>query len=141
MQRLFITCAQQRMLFGRTSSNRVSRFVEEIPDDDLDRGYVPRGYGYSDPPRGFAPSVRSAPPALRAAAVRPPVRPVLTPASAQAAPPAFQKGETVEHKSFGRGLIVSMTPMGGDFLVEIAFDNVGTKRLMLKAASRLMKKV
>ena len=141
MQRLFITCAQQRMLFGRTSSNRVSRFVEEIPEADLDRGYVPRGYGYSDPPRGFAPSVRSAPPARRAAAVRPPVRPVLTPASAQAAPPAFQKGETVEHKSFGRGLIVSMTPMGGDFLVEIAFDNVGTKRLMLKAASRLMTKV
>ncbi len=47
----------------------------------------------------------------------------------------------VEHKSFGRGMIVAMTPMGGDFLVEIAFDNVGTKRLMLKAAARLMKKL
>jgi len=47
----------------------------------------------------------------------------------------------VEHKSFGKGMIVSMTPMGGDHLVEIAFDNVGTKRLMLKAASRLMKKL
>ena len=34
-----------------------------------------------------------------------------------------------------------MTPMGGDFLVESAFDKVGTKRLMLKAASRLMKKI
>ena len=134
MQRLYLTCAQQRMLFGRTSSNRVSRFIEEIPDSDLDRGYVPRGYGYSDAPRGFEQSIQ-----------RPqrtkPIRPVITPATAKAEPPQFQKGEMVEHKSFGRGMIVSMTPMGGDFLVEIAFDNVGTKRLMLKAASRLMKKL
>ena len=134
MQRLYITCAQQRMLFGRTSANRVSRFVEEIPEEDLDRGYVPRGYGYSDPPRGFEQSIRRPP--------RPnPIRPVVTPASAKAPAPQFRKGEMVEHKSFGRGMIVSMTPMGGDFLVEIAFDNVGTKRLMLKAASRLMKKL
>ena len=134
MRRLFVTCAQQRMLFGRTSTNRVSRFVEEIPDGDLDRGYVPRGYNYSDAPRGFAQSVQ-----------RPqrqnPIRPVITPATAKAEPPQFQKGEMVEHRSFGRGMIVSMTPMGGDFLVEIAFDNVGTKRLMLKAAARLMKKL
>ena len=135
MRKLYITCAQQRMLFGRTSANRVSRFVEEIPDGDLDRGYVPRGYGYKDPPRGFGQSVRPSRPAT------PPVRPIVTPATAKAAPPEFRKGETVEHRSFGRGMIVSMTPMGGDFLVEIAFDKVGTKRLMLKAASRLMKKI
>ena len=139
MQQLYVTCAQQRMLFGRTSSNRVSRFVEEIPDEDLDKGYVPRGYGYSDPPRGFEQSIQR--PQRPAAAVRPPVRPVVTPATAKAAPPQFRKGEMVEHRSFGRGMIVAMTPMGGDFLVEIAFDNVGTKRLMLKAASPLMKKI
>ena len=134
MRRLFVTCAQQRMLFGRTSTNRVSRFVEEIPDGDLDRGYVPRGYNYSDAPRGFAQSVQR--PQLQN-----PIRPVITPATAKAEPPQFQKGEMVEHRSFGRGMIVSMTPMGGDFLVEIAFDKVGTKRLMLKAAARLMKKL
>ncbi len=139
MQRMYLTCAQQRMIFGRTSSNRVSRFIEEIPEEDLDRGYVPRGYGYSDPPRGFEQSIQR--PERPAAPVRPPVRPIITPATAKAAPPQFRKGEMVEHKSFGRGMIVAMTPMGGDFLVEIAFDNVGTKRLMLKAAARLMKKL
>ena len=134
MRRLYITCAQQRMLFGRTSSNRVSRFVEEIPEKDLDQGYVPRGYRYSEPPRGFEQSVHRP--------QRPkPIRPIITPATAAAAAPQFRKGEMVEHKSFGQGMIVSMTPMGGDFLVEVAFDNVGTKRLMLKAASRLMKKL
>jgi len=135
MERLYITCARQRMLFGRTTANRVSRFVEEIPPEHLDKGYVPKGYNYSDKPRGF----ENDPP--KKTASRPaPVRPVITPASASAAAPDFQKGDMVEHKSFGKGMIVSMTPMGGDFLVEIAFDQVGTKRLMLKAAARLLHK-
>ena len=30
-ERLHLTCASQRMLFGRTSANRPSRFVGEIP--------------------------------------------------------------------------------------------------------------
>ena len=32
-------------------------------------------------------------------------------------------------------------PLGGDALVEIAFDNVGTKRLMLKSAAAHMEKI
>ena len=132
-RQLYISCAQQRMLFGRTGANRVSRFVEEIPPEHIDKGYVPKGYSYSDPARGFESSVASHPP-------RKPVRPVVTAATAQAPLPDFKAGETVEHKSFGKGMILSMTPMGGDFLVEIAFDNVGVKRLMLKAASRMMHK-
>ncbi len=37
------------------------------------------------------------------------------------------------HKAFGTGMILNVTPMGGDALVEIAFDKGGTKRLMLKS--------
>jgi DNA helicase-2/ATP-dependent DNA helicase PcrA len=47
----------------------------------------------------------------------------------------------VEHKAFGRGMVLSVQKMGGDMLVEIAFDNVGTKRLLLKSAAQHMKKV
>jgi len=133
-KKLYITCAQQRMIFGRTSSNRVSRFVEEIPPEHIEKGYVPRGYGYAAPPRGFRASVG------RPQQPKPPIRPVITPATAKAAPPAFHKGDMVQHKSFGLGMITAMTPMGGDFLVEIAFDGVGTKRLMLNAAAKLMQK-
>ena len=53
----------------------------------------------------------------------------------------FRKGDMVQHKAFGRGLITKVTPMGGDALVEIAFDSVGTKKLMLKSASQYMKKL
>lgn len=50
------------------------------------------------------------------------------------------KGDMVDHKAFGRGMVLSVQPMGGDALVEIAFDNVGTKRLMLKSAAAHMTK-
>ena len=46
----------------------------------------------------------------------------------------------VVHKAFGKGMILSVTPVGGDALMEIAFDNVGTKKLMLKSASQYMEK-
>ena len=47
----------------------------------------------------------------------------------------------VRHKAFGQGMILSVQKMGGDALVEIAFDNVGTKRLMLKSAADHMEKI
>ena len=55
--------------------------------------------------------------------------------------PDFQKGEMVSHKAFGRGMVLTVTPMGGDALLEIAFDNVGTKKLMLKSAAQYMEKL
>ena len=36
----------------------------------------------------------------------------------------------VSHKTFGQGMIISAKPMGNDCLLEIAFDSVGTKKLM-----------
>ena len=133
MKKLYITCARQRMIFGKTQNNRVSRFVEEIPPERLERGYVPKGYGFSDLAPGEE-ERREKPRVGRR------IAPVITPNTAKAAPPKFAAGDMVNHKSFGSGMIMSMTPMGGDFLVEIAFDKVGTKRLMLNAASKLMTK-
>jgi len=51
------------------------------------------------------------------------------------------KGDMVDHRAFGRGMVLSVQATGGDALLEIAFDNVGTKRLMLKAASAHMEKL
>ena len=115
-RRLYMTCAGQRMLFGRTSSNLPSRFLEEIPDEHLEQ---------------------SAP---RKTHTAKPVHAIVTPATAKATPPAFQVGDEIVHNAFGPGVIAALTPMGGDHLVEIAFEEAGTKRLMLKAAARLMKK-
>ena len=63
-------------------------------------------------------------------------------ATAAPAVPAMQlqAGETVEHDAFGKGLVLSVRAMGGDALLEVAFDTVGTKKLMLKAAAHHLKK-
>ena len=155
-ERLHLTCASQRMLFGRTSANRPSRFVGEIPaeyvqasgrsywsapDDDAAGRWTapstrspsadrPSAYGAPRVPRG-AGSPRRSPSAPRGGLGRPETK-------APASLPSFQKGDAVVHKAFGTGMILNVTPMGGDALVEIAFDKGGTKRLMLKSAAQHM---
>ena len=158
-ERLHLTCASQRMLFGRTSANRPSRFVGEIPaeyvqasgrsywsapDDDAAGRWTapstrspsadrPSAYGAPRVPGG-AGSPRRSPSAPRGGLGRPETK-------APASLPSFQKGDAVVHKAFGTGMILNVTPMGGDALVEIAFDKGGTKRLMLKSAAAHMEKI
>ncbi len=154
-EKLYLTCANQRMLFGRTSSNRPSRFVQEIPEEHMERsgrarqqeredswgGGIPsRSSGYTGYGSYGTQTQRTAKPPqatyggfTQAMAGRPaPAKP--------AAPAAFQKGDMVNHKAFGQGVILSVQKMGGDALVEIAFDDAGTKRLMLKSAAAHMTK-
>ena len=49
-------------------------------------------------------------------------------------------GDQIHHKTFGDGMVVSVVPMGGDALIEVAFEQVGTKKLMLKTAGVHMTK-
>ena len=53
----------------------------------------------------------------------------------------LNQGDMVQHAAFGKGMVLSVRPMGGDALVEVAFDNVGTKKLMLKSAGKHMTKL
>jgi len=131
-RRLVITSARQRMVFGQTASHRISRFVDEIPPEHIDRPYTdlkPSYFDFEDVPRPR----REWPP--RKKTVAPPV------SAGTASAASFHEGDRVLHTAFHEGVITKMTPMGGDHLVEIEFDNVGTKRLMLKAALRYMKKI
>ncbi len=150
-RRLFITAAKQRMLFGHTSYNRTSRFLGEIPDEHIERPAETREWSYGSSVSAPAPSAPAftAPPRtpVKNTVVKKPapdkkaaIRAIIT-TETKKTPPSFKVGDMVEHRSFGKGMIVSMTPMGGDFLVEVAFDGVGTKHLMLRAASMLMKKL
>mgnify|MGYP003306943693 CR=1 FL=1 len=53
----------------------------------------------------------------------------------------LQKGDMVLHTAFGKGMVLSVLKMSSDALLEIAFDDVGTKKLMAKTASAHMKKL
>ena len=46
----------------------------------------------------------------------------------------IKKGDRVNHKKFGNGLVISVTPTGGDAQIEISFDNVGTRSLLASFA-------
>lgn len=48
--------------------------------------------------------------------------------------PAFQPGDLVQHKVFGRGKVLSVTPVAGDCIVKILFDKVGEKKTMANYA-------
>ena len=129
-RQLHLVCARQRMLFGRTTANRASRFVDEIPEEHIQKN-IPRGYSYRDrsPELMFA---QKAPVHTPYAVAAP------KPAKSAPSPAAFSLGDHVAHQAFGNGVITKMTPMGGDYLVEIQFETIGTKKLMLRAAAQHM---
>lgn len=132
-EELYIFHAESRMIFGMTNRNRVSRFVEEIPETLIEhtrsRDYSVRpvsmpSFGGAKP-FGEAPKTKSV---AEAGGFMP--KPRVKPAPAG----TYRVGDTVLHKAFGTGLIVSATPMANDTLLEVAFDKVGTKKLFANFA-------
>lgn len=153
MEKLTLTHARQRMLFGRTTPAMPSRFLEEVPEENSrwigkpepkperhwsdDFNDEPMGFGGSFGGGSFgggsyssAPKISAKKPTFTESVKKAPAAPMLQ----------LQPGESVRHSAFGVGLVVSVRPMGGDALIEVAFDTVGTKKLMLKAASAHLSK-
>ena len=134
-EKLTLTNARQRMLFGRTTPCMPSRFLKEIPEENMEWLGKPEPRpasswdDFGDGP-AYAPQREARPGTERPAHPERPVRP----AAVSAALLQLQPGDGVRHSAFGQGMVLSVRPMGGDALVEVAFDRVGTKRLMLKAA-------
>ena len=141
-QSLTISHARQRMLYGRTSAALPSRFLKEIPESCIVRkgamrqrqeSQFPYGGGYSDHSSFggyYAPKPQPKPKPSSIAAT-----------TSTGAYLELNKGDMVKHAAFGRGLVLSVMKMGGDALLEIAFDDIGTKKLMAKTASAHMKKL
>ena len=53
----------------------------------------------------------------------------------------FEIGDRINHFTFGEGTVLNVIPMSSDFMYEIAFDRVGTKKLMATYVAKLMKKI
>ena len=131
---LTISHARQRMLYGRTTASMVSRFVKEIPENITVKkgGYQSRSYESPSSAFGYS----------RAVTYTPAPKPsYVAPAPQKTVVLDVSKGDMVEHTAFGKGLVLSVLKMSGDALLEIAFDQVGTKKLMAKAAGAHMKKL
>jgi DNA helicase-2/ATP-dependent DNA helicase PcrA len=109
-QRLYLTHAWSRMLFGTTSYNPPSRFLGEIPDDlvraiEEDENVIG---GATSPIRA---AVEGRPEPLQVAA-----------------------GDTVMHDKWGEGVVLTVNGAGSDAEATVRFEEVGEKRLLLAYA-------
>ena len=141
---LTISYAKQRMLYGRTSAALKSRFLSEIPDECVvHRGGVrarteQNTFGYSNYGASFDyhTQYQKKQPTPRYSIQNDSPKQV-----GSASYLELNKGDMILHAAFGKGMVLSVMKMGGDALLEIAFDDIGTKKLMAKTASVHMKKL
>ncbi len=119
---LFLTAAASRMIFGQTSHNRLSRFAQEIPDeykdfhDESESRRKTIGYHFEEDSSGKVKIEKTYTEAPKTENT------------------SYRPGDCVIHKVFGSGTVLSAKPMSGDTLLEIAFEKVGTKKLMANFA-------
>ena len=135
-QNLTISYARQRMLYGRTNAALPSRFLKEIPEACMVKkgGYrypAENAAGHTGHGQSYQPHVRKPIHQVQSPMISAPSAPVLE----------LNAGDMISHAAFGRGMVLTVMKMGGDALLEIAFDDIGTRKLMAKAASAHMKKL
>ncbi len=128
---LYLINARTRMQYGKTTSNRVSRFEKEIPEELF----------YEKTPTRPAGGPRQRTAAFSPFGVRvsnaADVRRALGGFRRETASPAecdLKPGDRVTHRKFGDGTVLSLTPERGDYLVEIQFDTFGMKRVLFSMA-------
>lgn len=138
-QSLTISYARQRMIYGRTSAALPSRFLKEIPADCMVKK---GGYRRTVPESSYSGSYGQRPYYGSAVEKRQQNRLGSTISVPEKTVYLdLNQGDMVMHAAFGRGMVLSVLKMSGDALLEIAFDDIGTKKLMAKTASAHMKKL
>jgi len=125
---LYITKANTRMLYGSTNRNMPSRFLEEIPkylcNDTATSFGTNSGFAVKKPSSYNANYQNSFSVGFGKSSFE----------KKETSSIIYEAGQRVEHKTFGTGMIIKVTPMSNDTLLEIAFDDVGTKKIMANFA-------
>ena len=151
---LYFTSAQRRMIFGKTVTAEPSRFVREgdseniithepvMSGSDFDYGFGDSYGGDFDFYDGYSSRKTTGVKQGKNYSLKDAVssRSSFAPPSKPQNLPEFKSGDNVKHSAFGFGVIKSVTPAGGDALLEIDFAEGVTKRLMLKSAARYLEK-
>ncbi len=139
-EKLFISNAYQRMLFGRTERMRESRFIGEIDRNLIERkmSNEMQSYGYGSYNSGNSYNRNSyGDTTVSHYEPKKPISKTVAHSSSfgtAKAKVSYVVGEKVLHKTFGEGMITSVTNMGNDSMLEIAFESVGTKKVMANFA-------
>ncbi len=150
-RKLCLTCAQTRQLFGQTNANPASRFIQEIPSELRDTkglgsaGFSGSGWEKRGSRRGISGSGREAGRggvSYQSSASQGTRRGrALSGAKASSdgkragARTAFKKGDVVDHKTFGKGVVIKVD---GDTLL-VKFAKSGQVKKLLKDYAPIVK--
>ena len=153
-QKLWISYANTRYKFGQVVQNDPSRFINELPEDHLDRSYAGGGFrnqsssSASERMRGWGQSNtiqqksffdQPKKPSERPSYMPPPsvTKPVIHQPSADFKPSDtsdLREGQKVEHQKFGFGVVLKMEGASHNPIATIKFDLNGEKKIMLNYA-------
>ena len=111
MQKLYLTFAESRSIYGSESFNSVSRFVRDIPKEVIEEV---RLQSTVSRPTSYARGALS---------------------SDQGDDTGFALGQSVNHQVYGEGVILNFEGNGPRARVHVSFANAGTKILILASAN------
>lgn len=140
-EHLMLTCAKQRMVHGRTQYNRLSRFIEEIPQEYLQSKLSSAGHKRQPPTLKqkaleqfrAKPTILSEPGYSAPASMA--VNEQTTADTGGQSSESFKErlgydvGDFVEHRKFGKGTVEKIVPGGRDFEVTVRFEQAGIKKM------------
>ena len=124
---LYISSAAQRMLYGQTQRNLTSRFIKEIGSEFIEKHDNTIALKKMDKSDDIVASVHSSSLQQQLARNR-------TKQTAKNENVEFNVGDRVIHNIFGEGVVISAQKITNDSMLEIAFDKVGTKKIMANFA-------
>ncbi len=128
-EKLYLTHARCRTLYGQTMPGQTSRFIKEIDSILLDeQGITKRENTYSG---GYRENYSSP---IKTSKMSPSPAKKTIFDNTKTQPEKVETGDRVKHKAFGEGNVISLKPMGNDILIEVEFDKVGVKKLMANFA-------
>ena len=160
-QRLWLTYANSRYRFGQLVQNEPSRFIDEMPEESIDKSYAGGGAknhagsqwgsGFERMQRGFGNAAQQAnqkygpPPSKKPANSKPEYMPIqpLAPKVVAHIPSAdftasdtsgLEVGQKVEHQKFGFGIVKAMEGSAHNPVATIDFAQNGEKKIMLNYA-------
>ncbi|MCP9752957.1 ATP-dependent helicase [Ferruginibacter sp. HRS2-29] len=151
---LYLSFSNARYRFGQLQQNEPSRFLDEIPEDHLDRSYAggqaknnastgwSKGSAFERMSRGFPGSdTRSAPaaekgrPAYAVPAIKSTLKEHVPTENFVASDTSnLQQGQKVEHQKFGFGEVMKMEGAAHNPIATINFEHNGEKKIMLNYA-------
>lgn len=126
-EKLYLSNCKTRMLFGMTRYNPPSRFIKEIPETYLDiiENKKPAYNGRNTIAGGNSGNNRIQIDKYSVSGIH----------KKEKSTASYRIGDTVEHKTWGQGVITSITEMGNDTLLEVAFIEGKSKKIMANYAN------